>query len=503
MDANLNKSLIQKTRETFRLLGVVEDALQRVRECPTREEVKEVLAGLSEFIELQERVTRLEEQMRVYHELHPKLRAGLREIGYNEREVEECMEDVPDLTLADIEYAKSILESYDTERTDLTEAFFGDTRLVVMPKIDTSKVERIYQTWGKCRNLKYVPLLDFSSVKFAKYIFSYSEIDSLNGKDSVKLKRIQPFDFSAIEGNGLRFAFYCNQEVTKLGRIRIGAKCTDIGGIFGRLIKLKSFDGIEFEDFGNIRAARHSFEFWYNYPKLPVVDLGNIVDADGMFRMREVCDLSEETIRSGCASEVNLSSMFSWSWDASTNLGMTGAPKLEIKNPGSMSYMYVGCGGLRVIPDYCHLAPTSLERFYAAQYGEGTRKYSEKLERIEGLNFERVTSTEGIFSYFGKSRSTYSPYPILNPDLRYIRIVNLGKSACAVYDLVGASSWGDGSEENLQSLVDSLLTNSYDRQAAGMEPATIRLDSTTANRLTDVQKAAITSKGYSITTIDV
>lgn len=85
------------------------------------------------------------------------------------------------------------------------------------------------------------------------------------------------------------------------------------------------------------------------------------------------------------------------------------------------------------------------------------------------------------------------------PKLRYMRIINLGMSALSHYWLV-ARNWGEGSEENRQSLVDTLLTCSFDRAAAGMPVGTIHLASQTIARLTDEEKAAITAKGYTITT---
>ena len=40
---------------------------------------------------------------------------------------------------------------------------------------------------------------------------------------------------------------------------------------------------------------------------------------------------------------------------------------------------------------------------------------------------------------------------------------------------IGVTSWGAGSEENRQSLVDSLLTYSFDRAAAGYAPLAFQL----------------------------
>lgn len=84
--------------------------------------------------------------------------------------------------------------------------------------------------------------------------------------------------------------------------------------------------------------------------------------------------------------------------------------------------------------------------------------------------------------------------------LRHLRIINLGKTDISVYYLA-AKNWGEGSAENRQSLIDTLITYSYDRAAAGKVPAAINLSPAALNRLTDEEKAAITAKGYTLTTI--
>lgn len=84
-------------------------------------------------------------------------------------------------------------------------------------------------------------------------------------------------------------------------------------------------------------------------------------------------------------------------------------------------------------------------------------------------------------------------------NLTYLLLHNLGKSSCTSYRLE-FPSWGTGSDENRGSLVDSLLTNSHDRAAAGMPATTVQLSSRSFGLLTDEEKAAITAKGFTLTT---
>ena len=110
-------------------------------------------------------------------------------------------------------------------------------------------------------------------------------------------------------------------------------------------------------------------------------------------------------------------------------------------------------------------------------------------ERVEGLDFSSASNTNYMFSWS------------LNK-LRHLRIVNLGKGPATTYDFSPLSKWGDNDAANpdaLKSLVDTLLTDSYDRASAGMPAATVRLSSAVRSRLTEEQKAAITAKGFTIT----
>ena len=49
-----------------------------------------------------------------------------------------------------------------------------------------------------------------------------------------------------------------------------------------------------------------------------------------------------------------------------------------------------------------------------------------------------------------------------------------------------------------ETVVTSLVTNSYNRVAAGLNTLTLQLHTNTKAALTDEQKATITSKGYTI-----
>jgi uncharacterized coiled-coil DUF342 family protein len=86
----------------------------------------------------------------------------------------------------------------------------------------------------------------------------------------------------------------------------------------------------------------------------------------------------------------------------------------------------------------------------------------------------------------------------ISTGILFICMKNIGKSTLITYDFSAATSWGTGGEENRQSLIDSLITYSYDRASNGMSTATIKLSANTKALLTDDEIAQITAKGFTI-----
>ena len=65
-------------------------------------------------------------------------------------------------------------------------------------------------------------------------------------------------------------------------------------------------------------------------------------------------------------------------------------------------------------------------------------------------------------------------------------------SSVTIIDFSSCSKWTN------ETVVTSLVTNSYDRSAAGLNTLTLKLHANTKAALTDEQKATITTKGYTI-----
>lgn len=113
------------------------------------------------------------------------------------------------------------------------------------------------------------------------------------------------------------------------------------------------------------------------------------------------------------------------------------------------------------------------------------------LERIEMMDATLTTSRLGIgLSDAGES-------------LRYMLLKGLGAKSTVTsskqWQLEGLRVWGEGSEENRMSMVESLLTYSHDRAKAGWSTFTVTLHAEALARLSEGEIAAIAAKGYTIT----
>lgn len=98
---------------------------------------------------------------------------ALRTIGYNDTEIEQCLADVPDLTMADIDYARTFAaEVWDESRATYSYSnYVRDAQLRIMPKVDYSAVTQAVAIFQGLTNIEYFPTLDWPNVTLANYVF--------------------------------------------------------------------------------------------------------------------------------------------------------------------------------------------------------------------------------------------------------------------------------------------------------------------------------------------
>ena len=165
---------------------------------------------------------------------------------------------------------------------------------------------------------------------------------------------------------------------------------------------------------------------------------------------------------------------------------LTAAPELNLSACTTTQGMFWSATNLKTVPAYNTSACTNMyEMFHSCN----------ALEKITSLDMSKCTWWTRMFG------------PNYLHNLRFMLIKNLGTpSTVTSYQDIGfdkALNWGVDSTDYpdaRQSLVDTLLTYSFDRATAGYATCTIKLSSNSYNQLTAQELADIEAKGYSITT---
>jgi surface protein len=164
---------------------------------------------------------------------------------------------------------------------------------------------------------------------------------------------------------------------------------------------------------------------------------------------------------------------------------LTTIPELNTENVSDIRYCFDGCSSLTSIPEL-----NTGKVYTVGSCFSGCTK----LKRISGISFKSMGSLSSYANFFFGYSS--------NTTCSYILLKDIGtNSACTTLDLTYARAWGVVDTDNpdaRQSLIDSLLTYSFDRASAGYSNCTIKLYSTVKALLTQEEIDAITAKGYII-----
>ena len=175
-------------------------------------------------------------------------------------------------------------------------------------------------------------------------------------------------------------------------------------------------------------------------------------------------------------------------------------PSWTFTNITNASQIFYGCSKLSIIPSLSFDKVTSIE--YAFSNCSG----------ITNVGELSIPSASSLFRLFGNDTNlvkissldipscTNANSMLLNCiSLQFLVIKNLGKqSAWTSLSISYSHSYGVGSTENRQSLIDTLITYSFDRKTAGYPTFTVTLSAETKALLTDTEIAQVTAKGFTI-----
>ena len=126
-----------------------------------------------------------------------------------------------------------------------------------------------------------------------------------------------------------------------------------------------------------------------------------------------------------------------------------------------------------------------------------TNTNTDGVKRVESLDFTSTTTGASMDVWISNGNMT---------GLRYIVIKNIGTaSGCTSLNFTRIVNWGiphasypSLTSDARQSLIDTLLTYSFDRATAGYSACTVTLSAATKALLTDEEIEQITAKGYTI-----
>ena len=209
---------------------------------------------------------------------------------------------------------------------------------------------------------------------------------------------------------------------------------------------------------------------WLIFIGLTVADASSITDMSGMFYS---CSSLTSLDLTGLdtSAVTSMDSMF-YSCSGLTSLNLSGFNTSAVT---SMLSMFAYCSGLTSLDlsGFNTSAVTSMDSMFYRCSGLTSLDLS-------GFDTSAVTSMGYMFSDCSSLTSL-----ILGPNFfKAPNVTSIDFSYC--------SKWTNN------TVVTSLVTNSYDRATAGLKTMTLKLSTNTKAALTDEQKAAITAKGYTI-----
>ena len=248
---------------------------------------------------------------------------------------------------------------------------------------------------------------------------------------------------------------------------------TDANGLYNDNTKLVYVPNI---DTSNVTSMQFMLQNCYSITSVPAFDTSNVNTMEDMFYNCK----SLKTVPAFDTSNVtNMRDMFN------NCKIITSVPMFNTSNVTNMQNMLSNCESITSVPAFDTSKVTNFQSIFY---------YCNKLTTIEGISFKSLTaSTMNQYYIVGYSK---------NNSIRKAVFKDIGYQSTAVqFNTAFIENWGVNTDEipdARQSLIDSLITYSFDRATAGYPTCTIKLSSTTKALLTDDEKAQITAKGFAI-----
>ena len=253
-------------------------------------------------------------------------------------------------------------------------------------------------------------------------------------------------------------------------------------------------------DTRNVKWMNSMFYKCSNLKTVPLYNTSNVYDMNNMF----IGCTSIQTVPLFDTS--NVDSMANMFLDCSN---LTSVPLFDTSKVDTMTSMFRNCSSLTTVPpfdtsnltkmndmfSYCK-SLTTIPDFNTIKVNNFNQMLSgcESLTTIEGISFKSFSASTMSDSYIVGYSSNSSIRKAVFKDIGY-------QSTAVQFNTESIRNWGvntDDITDARQSLIDSLITYSFDRASAGYPTCEIKLYSTTKSLLTSDEIAQIEAKGFVI-----
>ena len=272
---------------------------------------------------------------------------------------------------------------------------------------------------------------------------------------------------------------------------------TDAFQLYGNDTKLVYAPAIDTSNVTNMGSMLNSC---YSLQTVPLYNTSKVTNMNNMFFN---CS-SLKTVKEFDTSNVtNMEYMF---WNC---YSLQTVPAFNTSNVTNMRFMLNNCFILQTVPAFNTSNVTNMESIF-----QGCKSITSvpafdtsKVNKFNHIFYDcpKLTTIEGI-SFKSFTSSTMDKYYIVgygsNSSIRKAVFKDIGYQSTAVqFNTEYITNWGVNTDEipdARQSLIDSLITYSFDRFSAGYPICTITLSNNTRALLTEDELGQIGAKGFTI-----
>ena len=373
-----------------------------------------------------------------------------------------------------INYAKEIYDSWEvgTPSSLKSRSFDKDLNLTLFPAVDTANYSHI--SLMECSNLQYVPFIKTSELRNLGHMFK-------GCSSLLEIEGVSDWDTGNVTAAANTFEGCVKIKNFDLSKWNLD-KCTSISNMFEDCTSLESVKLPEKALLGTF-GLQHTFAGCSSLKVVNIPETSAKISISGMF---EDCS-SLESVDLTPLINAKLTEL-SYAFSGNKSLKQIYLPNIDLSQATVMNHMFNGCSSLSVL-DFSEFNTEKVTNM-SSIFG-----YCTSLQKVVNLD---------VSSLFGSV--TLVNYPANNV-FRFLKLKNLGKhSGLTTCNFTYMPYWGDESntveypltEGARQSLIDSLITDSFDRTSQEYSACRVILSSKTKAVLTEDEIAQITAKGYTI-----